>query len=147
MQGSGPAMAGFALTRPPEEGLFAMRSALGRLRFITTTAPKQFVLGIARETRTTHRKSMAYSPARERFFGNPPDRSFSIRLLLKRYATFRFACKLTFDHTTYIKDAGNLLWQKDLPRLIYLRRALSNELLLRAVTGTSFFTIGALRQF
>src|SRR5215472_16801246 len=88
MQGSGPAMAGFALT--PEEGLFAMRSALGRLRFIATTAPKQFVLGIAQETRTTHRKSMAYSAARERFFGSP-DRSFSIRLLLKRYATFGFA--------------------------------------------------------
>ena len=31
---------------------------------------------------------------------------------------------------------------EDLPRLIYHRRALSNELLLRAVTGTSFFTIG-----
>jgi len=30
----------------------------------------------------------------------------------------------------------------DLPRLIYHRRAPSNELLLRAVTGTSFFTIG-----
>jgi hypothetical protein len=30
---------------------------------------------------------------------------------------------------------------KDLPRLIYHRRALSKELLLRAVTGTSFFTI------
>jgi len=30
---------------------------------------------------------------------------------------------------------------KDLPRLVYHRRALSNELLLRAVTGTSFFTI------
>ena len=37
--------------------------------------------------------------------------------------------------STCIKDAGNL------PRLIYHRRALSNELLLRAVTGTSFFTI------
>jgi len=52
-----------------------------------------------------------------------------------------------FDHSTYIKDAGNLPWQKDLPRLIYLRRALSNEFLLTAVTGTGFFTIGALRQF
>jgi hypothetical protein len=31
---------------------------------------------------------------------------------------------------------------KDLPRPIYHRRALGNELLLRAVTGTSFFTIG-----
>jgi hypothetical protein len=31
---------------------------------------------------------------------------------------------------------------KDLPRLIYHRRALSKELLLRAVTGTSFFTTG-----
>ena len=29
----------------------------------------------------------------------------------------------------------------DLPRLIYHRLALSKELLLRAVTGTSFFTI------
>src|SRR5215469_1646593 len=29
---------------------------------------------------------------------------------------------------------------KGLPRPIYHRRALSNELLLRAVTGTSFFT-------
>jgi hypothetical protein len=29
---------------------------------------------------------------------------------------------------------------KGLPRLIYHRRALSKELLLRAVTGTSFFT-------
>jgi len=31
---------------------------------------------------------------------------------------------------------------EDLPRLIYHRRELSNELLLRAVTGTSFWTIG-----
>jgi hypothetical protein len=31
---------------------------------------------------------------------------------------------------------------KDLPRLIYHRRALSKELLIRAVTGTSFFITG-----
>jgi len=40
-----------------------------------------------------------------------------------------------------LKDAGNLSLTKDLPQLIYHRRALSNELLLRAVTGTSFFTM------
>ena len=42
-----------------------------------------------------------------------------------------------------LKDAGNLSLTKDLPHLhlIYHRRALSNELLLRAVTGTSFFTM------
>ena len=43
--------------------------------------------------------------------------------------------------STYIKDAGNLPWQKGLPRLIYHRWALRNELLLRALTWTSFFTI------
>jgi len=32
---------------------------------------------------------------------------------------------------------------KDLPRLIYHRRTLSKDLLLRAVTGTSFFPIRA----
>src|SRR6516225_4783026 len=34
---------------------------------------------------------------------------------------------------------------KDLPCLIYHRRALSNELLIRAVTGTSFFPIWVLK--
>jgi hypothetical protein len=34
---------------------------------------------------------------------------------------------------------------KDLPCLIYHRRALSNELLIRAVTGTSFFPIRGLK--
>jgi len=33
---------------------------------------------------------------------------------------------------------------KDLPRLFYHRRALRNELLLRALTGSSFFTIRVL---
>ena len=45
---------------------------------------------------------------------------------------------------TYSKDAGNHPYKRP-PRLIYDRRALSNELLLRAVTGTSFFTIRDLR--
>src|SRR5215469_15172549 len=42
--------------------------------------------------------------------------------------------------STHIKDAQESPLAKGLPRLIYHRRALSNELLLRAVTGTSFFT-------
>jgi hypothetical protein len=43
---------------------------------------------------------------------------------------------------------GIFLPTKDLLRLIYHRRALSNELLLRAVTATSFLTIpdGSLMQ-
>jgi hypothetical protein len=43
--------------------------------------------------------------------------------------------------SAYIKDAGNLPLAKDLPRLIDHRRALSNELLLSAVTGMSFFNL------
>ena len=42
--------------------------------------------------------------------------------------------------STHIRDAQESPLAKGLPRLIYHRRALSNELLLRAVTGTSFFT-------
>ena len=40
-----------------------------------------------------------------------------------------------------IKDAGNLPLAKDLAGLIYHQRAQSNEFLLSAATGTSFFTI------
>ena len=43
------------------------------------------------------------------------------------------------DEVAEIKFVGR--GELDLPRLIYHRRALSNELLLRALTGTSFFTI------
>jgi hypothetical protein len=49
--------------------------------------------------------------------------------------------------STYIKDAGNLPWRQRLPRLIYHRRALCNELLLRELTGRSFFTIRVLSEF
>ena len=41
---------------------------------------------------------------------------------------------------TYIKDAGNLPWQKDLPRLIYHQRAQSNDFWLMAPTRASFLT-------
>jgi hypothetical protein len=40
--------------------------------------------------------------------------------------------------STYIKDAGNLPWQKTSPGLIYRQRALSDEFSVRAATGTSF---------
>jgi hypothetical protein len=43
--------------------------------------------------------------------------------------------------STYLWGYRESPLAKDLPRLIYHRRALSNVLLLRAVTGTSFFTI------
>ena len=46
------------------------------------------------------------------------------------------------DEVAEIKFVGG--GELDLPRFIYHRRALSNELLLRAVTGTSFFTIRGL---
>ena len=50
--------------------------------------------------------------------------------------------------STYIKDAENLPLAKDLLRLIYHRQALSNELLPRAVTGTSILTLrGVLYTF
>jgi len=44
-------------------------------------------------------------------------------------------------HSEHILRMPGIPVATDLPRLIYHRRALSNELLLRAVTGTSFFTI------
>jgi hypothetical protein len=46
------------------------------------------------------------------------------------------------DEVAEIRFVGG--GELDLPRLIYHRGALSNELLLRALTGTSFFTIKGL---